>query len=140
MIAILTAQTCGDNCWHAREEICRCSCGGANHGVLKTADGIRPTRTAKIQGVLRKLHAVATRQEADGICQTINKATGFDSWNCHTASQSWGHGECTAKMRPASRDQINRWPELTAWRDKTDFEIYRDNPTLVWVLPEGVTA
>lgn len=34
----LTTATCGFNCWTAKEENCRCSCGRANHGVMKTTD------------------------------------------------------------------------------------------------------
>ena len=48
--ALLTGATCGDACWHAREDICRCSCGGKNHGILLGTDGKQPTRTRKIGG------------------------------------------------------------------------------------------
>lgn len=33
--ALYTEHTCGDACWHAHEDICRCSCGGRNHGCLR---------------------------------------------------------------------------------------------------------
>lgn len=55
--AILTGSTCGDACWHAREEVCRCSCGGKNHGILNHG-GERPKRTARIDGNLYELVAV----------------------------------------------------------------------------------
>lgn len=44
--AIVTGQTCGEACWQAREDVCRCSCGGQNHGCDR--DGIdRPYRTCQ---------------------------------------------------------------------------------------------
>ena len=54
---ILTGSTCGDACWHAREDICRCSCGGKNHGIL-TVGGTQPVRNSKIDGNFYELVAV----------------------------------------------------------------------------------
>lgn len=55
--AIVTGSTCGDACWHAREEVCRCSCGGANHGILNVG-GCQPIRNGKIDGNFYELVAV----------------------------------------------------------------------------------
>jgi len=30
---IFALTACGPACWEAREEVCRCSCGGVNHGI-----------------------------------------------------------------------------------------------------------
>jgi hypothetical protein len=38
LFAIMTEATCGEACWSAKEEVCRCSCGGKNHGIYKTDD------------------------------------------------------------------------------------------------------
>lgn len=35
MIGIHPGGACGLNCLTAKEEECKCSCGGANHGVYK---------------------------------------------------------------------------------------------------------
>lgn len=56
-MAILTGSTCGDACWHAREDICRCSCAGKNHGIL-TVGGTQPVRNSKVQGEFFELVAV----------------------------------------------------------------------------------
>jgi hypothetical protein len=56
-LAILTDSTCGDNCWRAREETCRCSCSGRNHGIL-TQGGTQPERNGKINGNPYELVAV----------------------------------------------------------------------------------
>ena len=55
--AIITGSTCGDACWHAREEVCRCSCGGKNHGILNIG-GCQPVRNSKIDGNFYELVAV----------------------------------------------------------------------------------
>ncbi len=57
VLAILTSQTCGEACWHAREDVCRCSCGGKNHGCLNHG-GERPERHSKIDGVPYRLGGV----------------------------------------------------------------------------------
>ena len=31
--ATLTSAPCTSSCWHAEEYLCRCSCGGKNHGI-----------------------------------------------------------------------------------------------------------
>ena len=31
--ATLTDAPCTSKCWHAEEDVCRCSCGGKNHGI-----------------------------------------------------------------------------------------------------------
>ena len=33
MKAVLTASTCTSRCWNAKGKVCRCSCGGVNHGI-----------------------------------------------------------------------------------------------------------
>ena len=74
----LTGATCGENCWEAVEDVCRCSCGGANHGVLRGA-GTRPERTAKIDGYRYRLIAVASgsdTRDLDAQAEAINAAAG----------------------------------------------------------------
>lgn len=63
--AIMTGSTCGDACWHAREDICHCSCGGVNHGIL-TRGGTSPVRNSKISGQFYELVSIIPgRQEGE---------------------------------------------------------------------------
>jgi hypothetical protein len=64
--------TCGEPCWHAREDECRCSCGGKNHGCLRVEGAEQPTRTAKIGGERYELLAVGARRDIIGQAQQIN--------------------------------------------------------------------
>lgn len=73
-MAILTQSTCGEACWEAREDICRCSCNGKNHGIART--GERPARMCKIDGYFYRMGAVGDiRAEAE----RINKTAGIKS-------------------------------------------------------------
>ena len=121
IMAFLTEATCGEACWHAREEVCRCSCGGKNHGCMKTADGVRPTRTAKIDGHRYELVAVGPRWMADGsgvytAAQAINKQHPYKvgSYTYHPHETDKG---APARVKPATKDQLAKWPELKAQRD-----------------------
>ena len=77
VIAILTSQTCGEACWHAKDEICRCSCGGKNHGCLKTPDGVKPERTAKIGGERYVLVAVGEHRTLIEDAEELNRLAGY---------------------------------------------------------------
>ena len=57
ILGMITGSTCGDGCWHAREDICRCSCGGKNHGIL-TQGGTAPVRNSKVKGEFFELVGV----------------------------------------------------------------------------------
>jgi hypothetical protein len=56
--SILTATTCGEGCWFAREKTCRCRCGGKNHGCLLKDGAEKPVRASKIDGLRYELIAV----------------------------------------------------------------------------------
>ena len=114
--AFLTESTCGEACWTAREDVCRCSCGGKNHGCMRTADGARPNRTAKIDGPRYQLAAVGEhwRMHADAV--TVNKANG-ETWIYADSSRDPMAWNCPAKIRKATQAQLDKWPELRANRD-----------------------
>jgi hypothetical protein len=111
---ILTEATCGAACWHAREEVCRCSCGGKNHGCLKSDNGVQPTRTAKIDGVRYELRGVGGDVEKEAM--RLNKEAGISYFYAHTARQHYGYTP-VALMRPATPSQM-KWPELKAERER----------------------
>jgi hypothetical protein len=119
--AMITEQTCGEMCWHAKEDICRCSCGGRNHGVLRTQDGIQPDRTSKIDGDMYTLIGVS-KDYADIYhkAQEINVAAGkYFVDKQHSYSYTWRETDkhAPARLKPANQSQIERWTELTAYRN-----------------------
>ena len=66
----LTGTTCGFACWEAREEVCRCSCGGANHGIFKRG-GEQPKRTCKIRSFWYELYSIGTGHDAWKECHDL---------------------------------------------------------------------
>ena len=127
---VITGTTCGLNCWHAVEDICRCSCGGANHGCLRGSDGVQPTRTCKMQGVMRELAGVG-----EGVCeeaQRLNEESGQPFRYSHMGADPMFAG-VLAKVKPATADQIAKWPELAAYR-QPDVPVWRQTrPYLLWI-------
>jgi hypothetical protein len=136
---VLTETTCGEACWKAREDVCRCSCGGKNHGCAKTADGVKPDRTAKIDGFRYILKAVG-RPYYDGLnkqARDINQASPKHINNFSNFSYPYRHTEkgAPARIKRATNVQVAKWPELQAYQNAT----YRDWPYLLWVKIESAT-
>lgn len=147
IIAFLSQATCGEACWEAREDICRCSCGGKNHGCMPTPDGTRPTRTAKIDGFRYELKAVGPELYAEA--EAINKAAGYKLVDKVTETLTyhydWEYTDkgAPARIKKATKDQLARYPELAAYREAIEtiranprhcyIDIERAWPDLLWV-------
>lgn len=56
--AILTRDTCSEACWNAHEHVCRCSCGGTNHGCMLVNGVPQPNRTRRVKDTRYRLAAV----------------------------------------------------------------------------------
>ena len=117
----MTDATCGENCWTAREEICRCSCSGANHGCLLSGDGERPVRSARVRGKRFQLLAVG------GYAQLHDEFPMFRKMHGDYVLERHG-----LMMKKASPSQINLWPELQAYRNIERHYRWQDEPYVVW--------
>jgi hypothetical protein len=146
LYAMVTSQTCGEACWHAREEICRCSCGGRNHGCLSHG-GTRPERTAKIDGHRYKLAGVGLYKDLVSDACEINRQAGYSyiekpiitidgygaSYTEADAQKARAEGKpvayvqykgtwrttdsgAPARLKTASASQ-RKWTELSGWKD-----------------------
>jgi hypothetical protein len=133
LVAILTAATCGDGCWHAREEICRCSCGGANHGILTRADGKQPNRTRKVKGELFELVAVVGGVHWSEVNAQLYAERGRVAAERFPDVDQFAYGEwrerptypiLDAKIQPGQQN----WPEVRAVPNAC---------RLVWARPAG---
>lgn len=124
LLQAMTEATCGEACWAAREDICRCSCAGRNHGCLRGENGEQPVRTAKIHGRVFQLHAVGTYRQLE---------QDFPDILYHALTLLERHGQV---LRKASAGEIERWPELAAYRDayrkRQPWDHWQDNPHLLW--------
>jgi hypothetical protein len=144
ILAIFTTQTCGESCWHAREDVCRCSCGGKNHGCLSHG-GERPERTAKLDGERYKLVGVGNYRDLYSDAERINREAGYRSvekpvrygerWVQYYYTWSETDAGAPARLKTASKSQMN-WQELAGWRDA------RNGVYLLWQrvqMPERPT-
>ena len=128
----ITDATCGEACWAAREDICRCSCNGANHGI--TRDGGVPERTSKIDGVMYKLIAVGGMEVEEEGRELSKEAGERYIYHCLRTKGS------PYRVKTASKSQIDRWQELTVYRDPNHHEHWdwRKDARLLWERMGGV--
>lgn len=130
LYAIITGATCGDGCWHAREEICRCSCGGKNHGILRDANGKQPQRTCKIDGNFYELVGVIPasahwRDVALEVTTVINER--FPNLDSFAYGNYRQEKTMPVVDRKVSASQ-SKWPEVVAVPNAA---------RLIWSRPAG---
>lgn len=146
MLAVLTDRSCGEACWHAKEDVCRCECGGANHGILLKDGAEQPVRHSKIDGVAYELIAI-------GNYRTINSQF-YDMVRTYPPKRTvqyiegkdfhyyWESSDYNSplKMKAASRAQCVLWSELSAYKGLSNFEFYQQKPYLLWRKYNAVTV
>lgn len=136
MLAIITDATCGEACWTAKEELCKCSCGGNNHGCLNTPESITPKRTCKIDGFRYELIAIGKYSEIYNYGERMNKEEGTKKLiGTYTYYYNVTEPGALARVKAASGVQITHWKELEIYHEllinKRD-EFYRNKPFLLW--------
>ena len=120
---VLTDTTCGEACWQAREDVCRCSCNGRNHGVLREGATERPVRQSRIDGYRYVLAAVGRYEDLAVEAARIN---GGYHYLAHEAG-------AVARLRAATRSEAARWPELSAFSDLAPSDWSYQYPALLWI-------
>jgi len=143
--------TCGQNCWEAKEQSCRCECGGRNHGInLRGGNAIRTMRSGgvryelvsvgnykdlqkNVEQMIRDLEVAAgTLRLVDG--EYYSKSIGSDQWfrsgYVHPTKYNSGRGEYLLKF--ASMAQCLKWKELEYFEVCSDRERYQKEPAILW--------
>lgn len=124
LVGILTDSTCGEACWTAKEEVCRCSCCGVNHGILR-AGGARPERTCKMDGCRYVLKAIGNGTEK--LAQEITWLGGS------TYYYEYGQPRAAARLKPATASQT-KWQEVQPFMPPADTPAWDyEKPDLLWV-------
>ena len=119
LTAFLTEATCGEACWNAREEICRCSCGGKNHGCLRVTGSEQPVRSAKIDGYRYELVAVG-KSGLYAEAEKINRAAPPKSVGQYTFSWRDTDAGAPARVKKASKSQLAGWMELGSFKEQIE--------------------
>ena len=143
MTMTMTMTTCSDACWYAREDVCRCNCGGKNHGVLRSGKGEQPARTRRVKHARYELIAVfgggedSESEARDYIMgrledMGVERARG-KAWNANISNE-WSSRENPFRYSPATESNVRAWPELSAYRDDDgDARTWwRRRPYCVW--------
>ena len=134
---LINHRTCGDHCWHAREEICRCSCGGDNHGILLDPNNSIPTRTRRVEDTFFVLEAVVTGWEnADNYVNEWYNQQGLRKPVSYSLKPTWGSKPLMGHSRP-TKSQMEKWPEVTPFKDwqskgRCYAEARDHEPFLIW--------
>lgn len=149
LIAILTERTCGEACWNAKEDVCRCECGGKNHGIhLRGGTGCR---ASKLGGYRYELAAVGKHRDmmrqgalltaqawiADG-SYTENDVLWFNGKRDELQAAGWieihhlkGAGSLYA-VKYATLAQCLKWPELDYFGVADDRDRYKSDAAILW--------
>jgi hypothetical protein len=130
--AILTSTTCGEACWYARETICRCSCGGRNHGCLLEDAAERPARTSRIHGFLYSLKAIGhygdLARQADADLKLAGPKNPGGAYKYYWRATDPGS---PVYLKAATAQQLASWKELNGMQRGT---------YLLWVRVEKAVA
>jgi len=153
---LLLGHTCGEACWHAREDVCRCSCGGRNHGCLRDGN-TQPDRVCRKGQYIYKLLTVVSEDEGgqsgyNAACHTVDAfiARAWPDGNPSQPMIDYSTGKQAVRpdgrlyfyspraddkgipafARTASESQ-RRWPEATG---------YTEAPILVWARWDLIDA
>lgn len=133
--SILTGSTCGFACWQANEEVCRCSCGGANHGILRLG-GVQPQRTAKIDGQFYELVGIMSSEGHDcaaSFFHAVDEERSSIEQERFPGLDRWAYGEYREYRTLPILDRKltatqERWPEVQAVKGAR---------RLIWARPAG---
>ena len=133
IVAFFSLHTCGEACWYAKEDICRCYCNGKNHGCLKTPSGISPMRMAKIDGSMYQLKGIGKYGELLGQAKEINEKNGPHTIDKVTDTLTyryfWHETDkgAPARVKTAGYDTVQRWPEFGQFKGLSKQEIFFKN-------------
>ncbi len=125
-----TFSACDFGCWEAQEDVCRCICGGKNHGVMVRGE------KAGIAGSLK--HQM---KRLNGIYELVAVGDYFDTYGGGKLSQV--KSEIKAKegnvdfiLKKASKQQAEKWEEVKAITQRSGEGVCIGNkiPYLLWKL------
>lgn len=150
LIHALSDITCGENCWHAKEEICRCECGGKNHGIaLRGENGVRACR---MNGYRYELLAIGTRRELlketerltrQALVEQGSMKLECEVWFAQSYRGGWVQSSYvhpseytvagkTYILKLASLAQCLKWKELAYFNIADDRDRYHAEPAILW--------
>ena len=130
----MSEATCGEACWQAREDVCRCCCNGANHGCDRLT-GERPERTKRKRGNRYKLMAItgygnAWRMSRDDYGDFMDAYTSATGKPYYTNPERYPHERVICNL---ASESAHKWPEVAAVDTcENGVKSYNCDTYLVW--------
>jgi hypothetical protein len=158
LVSFFSDITCGEACWKAREDICKCSCGGKNHGIQLR--GENAVRTSKQNGYRYELVSVGKYSDLQdqveqmirdddvsaGEMKIINgeyycksnyeKDRWYRSSYIHPSRYNTGGRNNRYVLKLASLPQCIKWQELEYMEVADDRDRYHKQPAILWKLAD----
>ena len=119
--AVITEATCNVSCWEAVQDICMCSCGGINHGIMKHG-GTQPTRMRNVKGTWY-VFVKAMIGQNNTFNEALRLAEGASVGRAAEPRYQW-------IVQSATDHQIDGWQELERFRGQV-YRKYR-GPYIIW--------
>ena len=113
---IMSGHTCGIVCWAAQDDVCHCSCGGVNHGILRKQPGHPVVRTRKKDDKFYELTSVLHGHKE--LMILLQEDPKFYANGCWT--------------QVATKAEVSTWPELTRFRTQSPVDRVLHSPLLIW--------
>ena len=115
--------TCNERCWYAKEEVCVCSCGGRNHGIMLKSNGVhKPARSRSHHG--RELELVAICPGRTAAAEYLQQVG--DPYGGRRLKDYLKLGQYAVES--ATKSQF-KWMELTGYDPTAPRDKY---PHLIW--------
>ena len=120
--------TCNLACWGALEDVCRCMCGGRNHGISRYGQE-NPGRYCRRKEVAYKLEAIYDNWiDAENAARVARKRYNTDNWLPHWSESAFNQ---------AATGHMLKWPEVQAAFKAQE---YWKEVQLVWVRTDEFNA
>lgn len=150
IVSFFSDITCGEGCWNAHEEVCKCSCGGKNHGIhLRGGNAVR---NCKINGRRYELVAVGTHSDLwDEACERIKQdaiesgKAWYENDELMETTSYFGEPRTVKYRDPVRKDclgdyelkyatlsQCLKWSELAYFGIADDRDRYHANAAILW--------
>lgn len=134
--SVATNATCSAACWYAKQEECRCFCGGINHGILLTDGAEQPRRACTIEGVQYILGGVDISYSVASAWARLYKEESDKDSSVPYYRRSYAlNGKDSYAWRKNATEAQKRWPEVAGTQNtKTHFYF----KYLLWIRADAI--
>ena len=125
-----TFSACDFGCWEAQEDVCRCICGGKNHGIM-----VRGDKASIPTGLKRQMKKLSGIYELVAVGDYFSTYWDGDFGKIKRETRE-KEGNIDFIVKRASKQQAEKWPEVMAITQRSGEGVAMGNriPYLLWKL------